>query len=90
RSCKKAGVSGAVQAPRARRFGRPHRGGKAAAVRARRVSGHWPDRASSAAALMGLSETGTPGNARGVAREAETAPDTPAFLKNEKNLPRTP
>ncbi|WP_353147743.1 hypothetical protein, partial [Pollutimonas bauzanensis] len=28
--------------------------------------------------------TGTPGNARGVAREAETAPDTPAFLKNEK------
>jgi len=33
---------------------------------------------------MGLTETGTPGNARGVAREAEPAPDTPAFLKNEK------
>jgi hypothetical protein len=57
RSCKKAGVSGAVQAPRARRFGQRHRGGKAAAVRARRVSGHWPDWASSAAASMGLSET---------------------------------
>ena len=29
-------------------------------------------------------QTGTPGNARCVAREAETALDTPAFLKNEK------
>jgi hypothetical protein len=34
---------------------------------------------------MGVTVTGTPGNARGVAREAETAPDTPAFLKNEKS-----
>jgi hypothetical protein len=37
---------------------------------------------------MGLSETGTPGNARGVAREAETAPDTPAFFKNESSRKR--
>jgi hypothetical protein len=37
---------------------------------------------------MGLTETGTPGNARGVAREAETALDTPAFLKNESSRKR--
>ncbi|WP_158238304.1 hypothetical protein [Pollutimonas nitritireducens] len=47
------------------------------------MSGHWPDRASSAVASMGLAETGTRGNATGVAREAETGRDTPAFLKNE-------
>jgi len=34
------------------------------------------------AASMALTETGTFGNAKGVTREAETAADTPAFLKN--------
>ncbi len=51
------------------------------------VSGHWPDRASSAAASIRLRVTGTHGNAMGVAREAGTAPDTPAFLKNQKPSP---
>src|SRR5690606_388868 len=64
--------------------------GQGRGCRARRVSGHWPDRVSSAAASMALTETGTPDNVRGVAREAETAPDTPAFLKNEKSYPHPP
>src|SRR5690606_30480456 len=47
------------------------------------MSGHWPDRPSSALATICTPEPGSPGKARAAAREAGTAPDAAAFLKNE-------
>ncbi|MDS1139825.1 hypothetical protein RE432_05215 [Pusillimonas sp. SM2304] len=47
------------------------------------MSGHWPDRPSSAPALIARPDTGSLGAAKAVAREAGTAPATLAFLKNE-------
>ena len=71
-----------------RRSSQVWRGGKGAAVRAGRLSGHWPDPASSAPATPGLAGPGSPGRMPGPWRGSRNSLRPPPPFSRTRQSPQ--